>query len=109
MAGTSNGRVYTGTLDATVAGTDSTGTPDVTNTGTINLAAGAKLAFVAGSEASVVTLTFNREEDAIGVVTLVVEYGSTLASFPNSVAIGATNFGPDALRAPVAWGFTGPP
>lgn len=50
---------------------------------------------VVGSAASGVTLTFNREEDTIGVVTLVVEYGTTLASFPDSVTVGASSSGAD--------------
>ena len=49
----------------------------------------------AGSATSGITLTFHREEDTIGVVTLAVEYGTTLASFPDSVVVGATSSAPD--------------
>ena len=52
---------------------------------------------LAGSAASGVMLSFRREEDSIGVATLVVEYGATLVSpWPKSVTIGAGSAGPDA-------------
>jgi autotransporter-associated beta strand protein len=51
----------------------------------------ASLYAVTGSAATGLTLTFDREEDSIGVATLTVEYGSTLATWPGSVTIGATS------------------
>jgi len=42
------------------------------------------------------TLSFDRNEDAIGEATLIVEYNSTLGSPWASAAIGATSTGPDA-------------
>jgi hypothetical protein len=51
---------------------------------------------ITASSVSGITLTFTREEDSIGVATLNVEYGTDLASFPESVLIDATSSGPDA-------------
>lgn len=63
---------------------------------TLNDAAAIMPALTANGTAGI-TLNFKREEDSIGTVTLTVEYGSTLAaSWPKSVAIGATSSGPDA-------------
>jgi hypothetical protein len=55
----------------------------------------ASLFSITGSAASGLTLSFDREEDSIGVATLAVEYGSTLAAWPGSVTIGAASSGPD--------------
>jgi fibronectin-binding autotransporter adhesin len=55
----------------------------------------ASLYTVTGSAASGLTLSFDREEDSIGVATLSVEYGTTLATWPGSATIGATSSGPD--------------
>jgi fibronectin-binding autotransporter adhesin len=41
------------------------------------------------------TLSFSRNEDAVGNATLTVEYNSTLANPWNSATIGATSSGPD--------------
>lgn len=46
---------------------------------------------VTGSTATGITLNFDREEDSIGVATLTVEYGTTLATWPGSATIGATS------------------
>ncbi|MEK7951805.1 beta strand repeat-containing protein [Luteolibacter soli] len=48
-----------------------------------------------GSAATGITMSFKREEDSIGAVTVTVEYGTTLATWPGSVAIGAASSGPD--------------
>jgi fibronectin-binding autotransporter adhesin len=50
---------------------------------------------VTATSASGITLVFNREEDSIGVATVAVEYGTTLDTWPGSVAIGATSSIPD--------------
>ncbi len=42
------------------------------------------------------TLSFTRNEDAIGPATLTVEYGSTLAAWPGSAVVGPVSSGPDA-------------
>ena len=42
------------------------------------------------------TLSFTRNEDAVGQATLTVEYNGTLANPWNSATVGATNSGPDA-------------
>ena len=56
----------------------------------------ASIAPVATGDATAgITLTFHREEDSIGVATLAVEYGTTLAAWPGSVLIGAGSSGPD--------------
>lgn len=51
----------------------------------------ASLYTVTGSAATGLTLAFDREEDSIGVATLTVEYGSTLATWPGSTTVGATS------------------
>jgi fibronectin-binding autotransporter adhesin len=51
----------------------------------------ASLYTVTGSAATGLTLAFDREEDSIGVATLTVEYGTTLATWPGSATIGATS------------------
>lgn len=59
--------------------------------GNPTIADGASIApTVTGSAASGVTLEFKREEDSIGVAELVVEYGTTLASWPGSATVGAS-------------------
>jgi len=42
------------------------------------------------------TLGFTRNQDAIGLATLTVEYGTTLASWPGSAVVGPVSSGPDA-------------
>lgn len=42
------------------------------------------------------TLSFTRNEDAVGNATLTVEYNATLANPWNSATVGATSSGPDA-------------
>ncbi|WP_265594500.1 autotransporter-associated beta strand repeat-containing protein [Haloferula sp. BvORR071] len=52
---------------------------------------------VTANATSGITLSFKREEDSIGAVTLAVEYGGTLAAtWPKAVLIGAASSGPDA-------------
>jgi autotransporter-associated beta strand protein len=63
--------------------------------GTPTANAAGTLVTATGSAASGITLNFDREEDSIGVATLTVEYGTTLASWPGSATIGATSSGPD--------------
>ena len=63
------------------------GTPSANDSGTLVTAT--------GSAATGVTLSFDREEDSIGVASLSVEYGTTLATWPGSATIGATSSGPD--------------
>lgn len=57
---------------------------------------------ITASSVSGITLTFTREEDSIGVATLMVEYGTDLATFPGSIQIDATSSGPDANGVTVA-------
>lgn len=51
---------------------------------------------VTGSAGAGLTLSFRREEDSIGVATLVVEYGNTLTGWTGSVTVGATSSAADA-------------
>ena len=49
---------------------------------------------VSGTTAGGLTLVFNRSSDSVSETTLVVEWGSVLSGFANTLTIGTTDVGP---------------